>query len=81
LFHRAGAIWLIIDPVTDQVNSLNQAAFWLWYHCDGVATEQQLAQWLAKDAEIPFGQALSDVVRGVEVLHEKGLVIRGEGHV
>jgi len=80
LFHRAGAIWLFVDPVTDQVHSLNPAAFWLWYHCDGQATEDQLGHWLAEDAGIPFAQARADVTHGLQDLVQKNLLLRGDGH-
>jgi hypothetical protein len=80
LFHRAGAIWLFVDPVTDQVHSLNPAAFWLWYHCDGQATDEELGHWLAEDAGIPFAQALADVSRGLEDLRQKSLLVLSESH-
>lgn len=80
LFHRAGAIWLFVDPITDQVHSLNPAAFWLWHHCDGQTSDQQLAHWLAEDAGIPLAQASADVTQGLDVLRQKGLIVPGEGH-
>jgi hypothetical protein len=75
LFHRAGLIWLFVDPVTDQVHSLNPAAFWLWYHCDGHTSDDQLGQWLAEDAGISLEQALADTRRGLEDLRVKGLLV------
>ena len=80
LFHRAGATWLVVDPVTDQVHSLNPAAFWLWHHCDGRAADRQLGQWLAEDAGIPLAQALADVARGLDDLRQKDLILPGEPH-
>jgi hypothetical protein len=79
LFHRAGASWLFVDPVTDQVHSLNTAAFWLWYHCDGRATEDQLGGWLAEEAGIPLDQARGDVAHGLDDLARKNLVIEHHG--
>jgi len=79
LFHRAGTVWLFVDPVTDQVHSLNGSAFWLWYHCDGHATENDLGRWLADDAGIPLALALEDVARGLDDLRHKNLLV--EPHV
>jgi Coenzyme PQQ synthesis protein D (PqqD) len=80
LFHRAGAIWLMVDPVTDKVHSLNPAAFWVWHHCDGRTSPEQLGTWLAEDAGIPIAQALADVCVGLEDLARKNLILLGESN-
>jgi hypothetical protein len=79
LFHRAGDVWLFVDPVTDQVHRLNTSAFWLWYHCDGDATPAQLSLWLSEDAGIPAEQAVGDVARGLEELCQKNLLVEPDG--
>jgi hypothetical protein len=79
LFHRAGVSWLLIDPVTDQVHSLNASAFWLWYHCDGQATDDLLGRWLAEDAGIPLDQARGDVARGLDELRRQDLLVEHHG--
>ena len=81
LSHRAGEFWLIVDPVTDRVHSLNPSAFWIWYHCDGRAGADDLARWLSEDAGIALAAAAADVSRGLEELHRENLVVEHHGGI
>lgn len=72
--HRAGDDWLLVDPRDDRVHSLNATAFWIWRMCDGVVSEQQLAQRLAEETRAAVDVIAASVRRALESLASRALI-------
>lgn len=72
--HRAGEQWLLIDPRNDSVHALNASAFWIWRSCDGVLSEQDLAERVADEIQQPVNTVVGGVHDTLASLKSLGLI-------
>ena len=74
LIHRAGDVWVVVDPLTDNAHQLNPTAHWVLHQSDGATEADGLAAQLASLVGISEQQALVDVRLCLAQLESLGLL-------
>ena len=68
---------VILDSDSQKVHRLNSTAGFVWNHCDGTATAEQIAADLAKSYAVDLEKVLPDVVEAIAALQTLGLLEPG----
>lgn len=70
---------LILDRSAGKVHQLNSTASYIWDHCDGARTVEEVVAGLANDFSVDIETARRDVLKTLEVFEHLGLLVAGDG--
>lgn len=68
---------LLYDPTVDLSHRLNVTATFIWQHCDGEHTPEQIAQLLTDNFEVDYDCALADTHAVLEEMAVEKKLIAG----
>jgi PqqD family protein of HPr-rel-A system len=66
----------LFDPETGEIHVLNASAYAIWELCDGRTEPGLMADAVAEVTQMDWAEAKQQVQATIELLREKGLVIR-----
>ncbi len=66
---------VLFDPQTNKIHSLNPTAFFLWEHCDGERTSDQLVTLVCRRFDVAADRAAIDVSRLLDTMNAQALIV------
>ena len=69
---------LILDRAAGKVHQLNATAAFIWDHCDGASSMEEMVSWLASAYGVDSDVARRDAAKTVDALEKLGLLAEGD---
>ena len=70
---------LVFDATTGDTHRLNDTALFIWRHCDGRRTPDDITKCLIETYDVTPAQAIEHVERLLSKLQDRGLIVSPKG--